>query len=1552
MTNPLGSGVTRYIDGRDKQLAAVVFQALKPPLDSELNLMSLMDLEARAEQVRSSMASGWLMNESNPMGDYATGVNWSNHFYFGRNTSGELRDPTWAIVNGWVIPVTGTRTGSPPLSANNSDTHNKIELNPPSTSTGGSRAEFIFLEVWQQRIDVDPASPSIAPGKPQRGYIYRFGNVESGFSHIQDDLVDPNLNLETTKRVQVQYRIRVVAGINIAQYPEGFDPTLVFAQGSLTAPSAVAFQNMREELGDSGLYRAGTGDPTTFGTVDGYVYAIPLCVVFRRNSAGFSDTGNLAGAFNRNSLATTRAQATSYTNRIYLPTDITETDVQFTLTSISGTILSTLTSFGEAYFKVDDEIIRVNNVTQTGPTSFVVSIDRGQLQTIVREHSSGKELVMYTVRPDGLYADQVTQTDILDLRHSIANKFDYDSILKSNLTNLLRGKLRTAWKRYGSTNPAGPVVPYGDRITDGTVFVGGLSRLDAPDGNRMIFSDAVVTERFSVHVTVPDQSTAIGTEMQVQVVPYNVSVEWNAAPPTHTAGNRQNGGVVWWWNGDQLKINIDDFYAGMPAADSDQVRFVLPSEDPDAVLIHFEGMTTDPNGATPVDQPWDVATNTAPTVTHVNEGSITINGNRILKDGQGIDITTDGSGNLLITLNSGTTDTAFEEFTDALQPNAPTADLATNTVMHIEFAVVYGAGRGLSHKPDYIHNAHYRGDPTNSSKVMLRPGLSDRNRMIPTYLIDSPYVQTGANRELARTSQVMIDPGSKTVWAGPYRNMLLPPLLCRDGSQLNWTSSAVFQGAMPTLDQEGVSTVHTTVDPLNLFYVGVQTRYVEIPLKFLPRPGLHHVPIMAVTNSVFPSGINWLLMSQEGPFGGIDSSDFNRNLVSYPSTAGYYIVTPETGETYGTGSLPSMFGQKYTNNNLKADDGGAFKGIQFPPFMGPARITGVYLRDTSGPAPHPTVPTSSPFNTDRVYVGGSGTDTNLLKDDYDGPTFLFLVDENGDGTFILNADALDLTKAPSGTTFDNSEFLIECTLFGFDRGFLQTNGRILIARTSGGGSLPVNVDTFTNTIDNKIGVIAPAPLTLNATNNELTVYYSRQPYQGDVFGSQNAYSDDTQKLGPLAISEANSIRSNPLGPISTLSLSNKTGYEVLAATNFITSLGTGRMSGSNPIPLLTPTQNPNTVTDYAGTLVDLNRRFSPNRVGYEDWSTPKFPVLSTAFTSRPSLVKDGISEVYDRDVNPEFIGCTSQLPLGIYFRDKDFVGKTLYQIRSASNVGVAAIGTTVFPPYQAPVNPATPGVSTWEGVEFVTGQASGTSGVGGEVVVTVDGTNSYSSVTDFKTTRGGAGWSDTGPWPGGPLASRLPKARPNAEVGSILAGTAYLVRSQPEWINTIEVHHGQELQMVIVTRAVPSYFRDTDVLHSASGTNEGFTAVDRFRVWGRPLEKRRAEIDISTALPEEEPLFRNNIYDDPIFFGSSDVSLTSLKQEVLPITSDGQTAFTLSARPVDPTTVMAFARGVKLTYGTDYTVGGTTNQDLTYIVNAANPALLTTDTLEVWYALL
>jgi hypothetical protein len=1198
-----------------------------------------------------------------------------------------------------------------------------------------------------------------------------------------------------------------------------------------------------------------------------------------------------------------------------------------------------MNSFGEAFFRVDDEIIHVSSVTQTGPSTFVVSIDRGQLQSTIRTHLAGTALTLYTVRPDGLFADQIASTDIYDLRHSVADKFDYESMLETSLIELMKGNLRTTWKKFGSTNSSGSVVFYGDTITDGSVFIGGLTALDGPNGNRRAFSDSIITERYSVPVVVPSNSNSINDDLQINVSPYTMHVSWTVAAPGHGAGTRTNGSAQWWFNGDSITIALSDFLVGLPAADADQARFVLPSEDPDAVLAYFEGMTTDPNGGTPTVPPLA----TAPTVTNPN---VSTSGNRILKNGQGLTVTTDSNGNLVITLNSGTAGTPFQEFTDAVNPfSTITPLLVSGVTLHIAFAVVYGSGRGLSHKPDFVHTVNYVGDSTNSSKVMLRQGLTSSNRMVPTYLGDSPLVQTGINRNLARTSEVMMDPGSKTFYVAPYSNILIPQLLCRDGSKLNWYGNPIsYQGAMPTLDQNGVVTVHPVVDPLNLFNHGVSTLYTEISLEYLPKPGLHHVPIIAVTNSVYPSGINFLLMSQEGPFpSGGNTSSWNRNLVSYPSTSGYYIVTPMIGETYGTGSGNSAFGSKYTNTSLRSINGGPFQGIKFPPFYAPARITGVYVRNGSS-----LTPVQSPFSTDRVFVNASGSDVNLLRDDFDGPTFLLNVDANGDLYFVLNADVLDLTKAASGTTFANSQFIVECTLFGFDRGFLQTNGRLLVVNSA----MSVAANTFTTSSDGSVGIIAPAPLYLNSVNNTVTAYYSHVPYQGDAFGTQNSYSDDSYRLGPLTVSEATGIATNPLGPVSTLSLNNKYGYEVLASKNFVTSSGTGRLSGSNPIPLLDPVENPNGVVDYSGTLVDLNRRFSINRVGYEDWASIKFPILNPTSLTRPAIKRCALSEVFDRDIHPEFAGCVTRLPLGIWFRDKDFIGKMLYQTINSSGVGVSQEGTLFFPEYRASNPPVIQGLSTWEGTEFVCGSSSTTSGVGSESIVKVDGTNSYTSVTSFKTTRGGAAYSATDPWPGGVISSGMPRVHPNAAVGAALAGTAYLVRSQPENSGSVEVHQGQELQMIIVTQAQPAYFRDVTVFHSANGTNEGYTAVDRFRVSGHPIEKRRGFVDTS-ILPNDKPLFAVNITDNPVYYGPSDVSLTTSQQEVIPVTVNGQTVFTLSMTPNAQNAVQMFLNGVKLTYGVDYTVGGVNDTTVTYLTTAiTDPPLVTTDIVEFYYPVL
>ena len=159
------------------------------------------------------------------------------------------------------------------------------------------------------------------PNKPTQDTIYRHGNVQApGGVDLTDNLVDPILNVESTQRVQVQYRLRVYSsalfGVNPKTSPDGFSNTAVLAQGTQVAPvplypfvpadnTTVSASSDATAYGflDNGLYIAGDGSSaaaTALGTADGFVYAIPVCFVFRRNNAfgvgGFDPASNANGA--------------------------------------------------------------------------------------------------------------------------------------------------------------------------------------------------------------------------------------------------------------------------------------------------------------------------------------------------------------------------------------------------------------------------------------------------------------------------------------------------------------------------------------------------------------------------------------------------------------------------------------------------------------------------------------------------------------------------------------------------------------------------------------------------------------------------------------------------------------------------------------------------------------------------------------------------------------------------------------------------------------------------------------------------------------------------------------------------------------------------------------------------------------------------------------------------------------------------------------------------------------------------------------------------------
>jgi hypothetical protein len=174
------------------------------------------------------------------------------------------------------------------------------------------------------------------PNKPTQDSIYRHGNVDSSAAvALPDDIEDPTVAAETTKRVQVQYRIRHTGeaeGVDFKLQADGFSNPNILAQGSQVAPVAlypfvpadnktvidnsdardgVAGPDIGYGIIDNGLWIAGEGTATSaadLGTIDGFVYAIPIAFVFRKNdntaSGGFDPANNTNGGLLYNHAAT------------------------------------------------------------------------------------------------------------------------------------------------------------------------------------------------------------------------------------------------------------------------------------------------------------------------------------------------------------------------------------------------------------------------------------------------------------------------------------------------------------------------------------------------------------------------------------------------------------------------------------------------------------------------------------------------------------------------------------------------------------------------------------------------------------------------------------------------------------------------------------------------------------------------------------------------------------------------------------------------------------------------------------------------------------------------------------------------------------------------------------------------------------------------------------------------------------------------------------------------------------------------------------------------
>lgn len=442
MYNNLGNKVSRVLDAEDHSFSSLVFQPLKPPLDSEWNLMQAVLSDTQKTLLTNTHQNGFLNIGSivtRPEGGSAV---WKNAFKF----SNPL-----AFVNGWVVRIGGGTNQFPSGSTDNiwkliSGSVNEVAYILGPGPSAGHRDDLVFLEVWEELIQTN-------------SQIYKYGFVQSGLTSFSNDLIDPNISQETSLRTQVRYRIRSAEGIDFSSFREGVNHPSVFAQGAKSTPNS-GYKFLKS---NKGHYVSGNGNAqssTDLGTVDGYVYALPLFAIHRKNLGSYSNL-NTNGA------------------GVTMPV------------SSSGVLAwSASTTYA------------LNSVVLYNGTVYV-SLTNGNLNNNPSSSISNWRVNGVSDRPDGAFQDEISFNDIEDLRHLLVLDDDLEKICDESFADVISGTPDRLERGMGTTTNLFSKVDLqidGISVTDRTSQGISGSFLRQPNGIQRSFSDREITQRTVIFV--------------------------------------------------------------------------------------------------------------------------------------------------------------------------------------------------------------------------------------------------------------------------------------------------------------------------------------------------------------------------------------------------------------------------------------------------------------------------------------------------------------------------------------------------------------------------------------------------------------------------------------------------------------------------------------------------------------------------------------------------------------------------------------------------------------------------------------------------------------------------------------------------------------------------------------------------------------------------------------------------------------------------------------------------------------------------------------------
>ncbi|MDP5276635.1 hypothetical protein [Chengkuizengella axinellae] len=276
----------------------------------------------------------------------------------------------------------------------------------PEAPTVGSREDLAFLEFY---------FPIDGNGHEMTFRTRTVAGVD--FDTYSEGISDHGINKYVYKNLVVKPQ-----GGNTDPIESQTDYVQFFGSGIYNNNYAGAHSNSKFFLNfnDAGLFLAGDGTQNSkdlLQTADGYVYAVPMFRIPRRNSGGYSvENGNGA----REYVVYTLTQNSTNHGQ-----DDIETLSFINIVGLSVGNIIRYKNLGEHRY----EIITVNN-----DTIGVKRLSQGTAQ-----FWTGYEFNIESDRPNNLYSNIIDQRDIIDLRHKVREE-DYNKILNEEFNRLLAGE--------------------------------------------------------------------------------------------------------------------------------------------------------------------------------------------------------------------------------------------------------------------------------------------------------------------------------------------------------------------------------------------------------------------------------------------------------------------------------------------------------------------------------------------------------------------------------------------------------------------------------------------------------------------------------------------------------------------------------------------------------------------------------------------------------------------------------------------------------------------------------------------------------------------------------------------------------------------------------------------------------------------------------------------------------------------------------------------------------------------------------------------------------